>query len=145
MFASDDVRVSLSGSAPNYLIHQFKKVNDNNSDLLRIKVEVQVTLPPETSSVLLQIYNNRTGAWETLFTEGTADAEEDFDLYARIRQNLSDYYDIDNEVAVRVYQQVTAGSKLLDVDLVEILFIRAYDDLYTAQDTSYVSKYRPSS
>ena len=53
----------------------------------------------------LQIFNNNSGAWETLASNTTAAANTDVILEGVQSSNLSYYYGTNNQVAVRVYQQ----------------------------------------
>ena len=98
------VRVSIEGSNV-YLLHQFRVMNDNGVDAIKAHVNLQTSLSPSLSTVRLQVWNILTGSWETVASNNTALANIDFDLDATIEENQENYYDIDYEVAFRVYQQ----------------------------------------
>jgi len=103
----DGVRVRLTGESGQYLIHQYRIVNTNNRDSIKVKVNLQSTLAPTSSPVHLQIWNVTGSLWETLTSNNTTGANTDFDLESTIISNLSDYYDSDLEIALRVYQVAT--------------------------------------
>jgi len=105
--SSDDTRVPLEATTAGYLIHQYKRLNDNNTDKIDITWEGQSTMSTSIATVYLQIYNHNTTSWETLDTESEVDKDTDFTLAGSITINPSDYYDGDNLVSVRVYQQIT--------------------------------------
>jgi len=97
------VRVSVTG-AEDHLIHQWKKVNNTNRDSIKVKVNLQSTIAPTTSTIYLQVWNENTSAWETIASNNTALADTDFDLEYTISSNVTNYYDSTYEVAFRVYQ-----------------------------------------
>lgn len=103
--ATDDaVRVSLTSLAGFFMIHQYRVINNNNKDDINVRVNLQSTLAPSSSPVYLQIWNVNTGLWQTLVYNNTEIADTDFDLEYLINTNVENYYDSDNEVALRVYQ-----------------------------------------
>jgi hypothetical protein len=83
---------------------QFKNKNTNNTDEIHITWNGQSDLTPQTSDIVLQIWDDNGKAWETLDTESLADANTDFDLVGDITENLSNYYADANWVTCRVYQ-----------------------------------------
>jgi hypothetical protein len=137
VFKNDDVIVGLTGS--NFLVHQFKKKNDNNKDTIKVKIDLKSSLAPTSSTIFLQVWDGQQ--WVTLHSNNTAAADTDLGLYYTINTNQGLYYDFSNVITFRVYQEVTSGSETLSIDLVEILFKADYDDLYSAKSTSYLPKY----
>jgi hypothetical protein len=86
---------------------RFNSQNTNNTDPISVSADsVKSTLAPSSSTVYLQIYNRNTPAWETLDSESTVGANVLFDLSGVQSSNLSYYYDSDNVVRFRVWQEV---------------------------------------
>lgn len=75
---------------------------------LSIKWVGKTNIPGTSSTITLQIYNRNSTTWETLATNSTVAANTQFTMIATVTNNLSNYYDSDNVVACRVYQQATA-------------------------------------
>lgn len=100
----DDVFVNLGATTGGTLMHLFKKEHTNNTDNINITVKVKSSVAPNVSVVYLQIWNKTSASWETLDTEASANANVEFTLSGAKTSSLSDYYDTNNEVAVRVYQ-----------------------------------------
>ena len=87
-----------------YGLFQFKDKNSNNTDGITIKWDGQSNVAPSLFPVSLQIYNRISTTWETIATNGSADADIDFTLNGSKTTNLGNYYDGDYWVAWRVYQ-----------------------------------------
>ncbi len=104
--SSNDVRVEQTGELTEYILHLFKKLNINNTDGIRISVELQAAHAPTVYPVLLQIYNYNAAAWETLDTNNSAAADTDFVLTGRITSGNSNYYTGGDWIACRVYQSL---------------------------------------
>ena len=100
---NDETRVAQT-STDEYAIFEFKDKNDNNTDPIQVTWEGQSDLAPSSSSVVLQIYNRIGATWVDVDTESLAGANTDFELTATISTDLGNYYDVDNWVAFRVYQ-----------------------------------------
>lgn len=98
------MRVPLSGLSPRYLAHQYRVVNNTNSDAINIHLNLQSTLAPTISPVYLQVWNVNSSAWETVASNSTAAEDIDFDLEYFLETNVSNYYDSRYEIAVRTYQ-----------------------------------------
>ena len=64
----------------------------------------RTTLAPSSSTVYLQVYNRTSGLWETVDSDNTTAADTKFTLTAVISHGLSNYFDINNFIAFRVYQ-----------------------------------------
>jgi len=107
--ATDDgTYVDIQGTTDQYALHQFKEINANDTDALVIHWNGKTTVAGSLSTIYLQIYNRNTTTWETLDSNNSVAVLTDFDLDAMVTSNLSDYYDADNLISVRVYQlQVT--------------------------------------
>jgi hypothetical protein len=86
------------------LIHQYKVIG---TDITPITVtwEGQSTLAASSSTVYLQVFNYNSGSWETVDSDSTAAANTDFILTGYIDTNVSNYYDVGNVVAFRIYQE----------------------------------------
>lgn len=97
----DGHRVAVSGIT-SYLVHQFKRRHTNRSDRIKIRINARTTLAPTTQTVYLQIWNGRTNSWETLDSNSKSGANEDFNLHGDVSD--TSYYDFQNEVCVRIYQ-----------------------------------------
>lgn len=65
----------------------------------------QTDRAPSVSTVYLQIYNRNTPAWETLDSDDTTGIDTDFDLEGSVSADLGYYFDGNNEIACRVYQE----------------------------------------
>lgn len=91
-----------------YVISEFKYRNPrgNNTDNIAITWKGRSTESTVTSSILLQIYNQNSSAWETIASENRQPADVDFVLSGKQTANLSNYYDASNIVSARVYQLV---------------------------------------
>lgn len=85
------------------VMHLFKKLNNNRRDKVNVEIDLKTTIAPTTSTVYLQVWNGLTNTWETIDSNSTKSANEVFSLAGSI--NDTAYYDFDNEVAVRVWQQ----------------------------------------
>jgi len=103
---SDDQRVIQKGQVAGYILHQWKKLNDNNTDQINATIELQVTRSPSAATVYLQIYNYDLAAWENLDSDNSSAANTDFILTGSISTNIANYYDANNFVTLRVYQQI---------------------------------------
>ncbi len=101
----DGTRVEISGSN-DYLVHLFKTQNTNNTDSINLSWNGQAVIAPSVATVYLQIYNQDTDSWETVDSDNATGANTDFSLGVTISADLSDYYDADNVVSARVYQQI---------------------------------------
>jgi hypothetical protein len=144
VYYDDAIRVALIGTASRYLIHQYKKLNDNRSDRIKVRVDLQSTIAPVDSNTYLQIWNGQTNTWETLDSiSGSADdypASTDFSLYGDVTD--TSYFDFNNEVAVRVYQLNNTGfNQTLSVDLVQFSFKSVFTSKYISRPIAYVAKY----
>jgi hypothetical protein len=100
--ADDASRVLISGTSN--LVQQFKVKNSNNTDQINISWNGQTSIAPSSNTVYLQIYNRTTAAWETLSSNGSAAADTDFTLLGTKSSSLTDYYDSNFFVSLRVYQ-----------------------------------------
>lgn len=145
VYLKDGRMVAIAGAASAYLMHLFKKANDNRKDRIKVRIDLQTSLAPTSSTVYLQMWNGRTNAWETMDSNALKLVNEDFSLYADVTD--TEYYDFREnagEVAVRVYQLNNSGvSKTLSIDLVQISFVHTYRAKYSATGNRYKEKYTP--
>jgi len=100
----DASRVEANGGDATTL-HQFKDKGDNPSAEISATANLQTAVAPSTKTVYLQIFNRTSGEWETVDSDNTTGANTDFELSASITENLDDYYDANNWVSFRIYQQ----------------------------------------
>lgn len=136
--------MDLTGVTARYLVHQFKKTNDNREDNIRVRAVVKSTYAPTSKAVFLQIWNGTTLSWETIASENTKDANVDFSLDAFVPTNDSSYYDFGNQIAVRVYQQNDSGSgKTLSMNQILISFEAQYNNVFDATDSKYDEVFPP--
>ena len=104
--ATDDaVRVAIEGEGVEFAIHHYRYRHDNDTDDINIHWNGQTELAPTTSTVYLQIYNYTLASWENLDSDNTTGADTDFDLDGSITVGVGDYYDANNHVTIRVYQE----------------------------------------
>jgi len=103
----DDVYVvqCAAGPAQPYSIFLWKNAHGNDKDIIMPECRLKTSIAPSASTVYLQIYNRTTTNWETLDSNNTADANVEFTLLGIQSSNLSSYYDDNNFVACRVYQE----------------------------------------
>ena len=96
----DDVRVAQTAS-DEYAIHQFKDYTTAAG--VNLEWEGQSDLAPSSSTVVLQIYNYNTPAWETVDSDNTTAADTDFILTALVA-DLTNYKTGSNTITCRIYQ-----------------------------------------
>lgn len=89
-----------------YLIQEYKYTNTNNTDSIIFDWNGRSTEATTVSPILIQIYNNTSALWETLARETRVAADTDFSVRVSVTSNLSNYYDSNNVVVTRSYQQV---------------------------------------
>lgn len=97
--------VTIGGATASYAVHQFKSDLQDNTHPIVVKWIGQSSVAASLSAMYLQIFNNNSGAWETLASNTTSAANTDVTLEGVQSSNLSYYYGTNNQVAVRVYQQ----------------------------------------
>lgn len=142
VYSYDGVRVDLAGATGKYLLHQFKKTNENRTDDISVRIVGRSSYAPTSSIVYLQVWNGTTLSWDTIDSENLAGANADFDLTAKVLSNDANYYDFGNQVAFRIYQNNNSGvSKTLSVDQVRISFIPIYSDSYSPTGNTYSPQY----
>jgi hypothetical protein len=99
----DDIYVCQEATNK-YDIHQFKNWNDSEINC-KLKSRLACSLAPSISTVYLQIYNRNSTLWETVDSNNTAAANTKFTLTAII-SDLTNYKDINNVTACRIYQLI---------------------------------------
>jgi hypothetical protein len=101
----DDTFVNLEGIAQYFqLLFKEPNGNENNTDDFKITWKGKSSLAPSSSAVYLQIYNRTAESWTTLVSNSSANANTEFTLEDTVSTNLSDYYDTNYIISVRVYQ-----------------------------------------
>lgn len=104
---ADTAWVITTGSV--YMIHEFKQQGTSNTLGITASWTGQVSLAATLAPVFFQIYNQNSGAWETLSSNSTTAANTDFTLTGSQASNLSNYYDSSLFVSFRVYQNANIG------------------------------------
>lgn len=89
-----------------YAVFQFKNKGTDNTTPLKATCVVKSSLAPSESTVYLQIYNRTLLTWQTLRSNGTANADTKFTLEANVVFGLSDYADENYWYSFRVYQLI---------------------------------------
>ena len=97
------VYVGIDGSGAVYMVHQFKDYVGTETTV-NLEWNGKSSLAPSSATVYLQIYNENTLNWETIGSNGLADADTDFTIQAQIA-DLTDYVDGAGLITCRVYQQ----------------------------------------
>ncbi len=118
---ADDSIYDKMSSFSQIPVYNFVSKHSNNSDAITLTWNGQSTYSPAFGNVFLQVYRfGSTNAWETLDTENSAGADTDFSLTTNINSKLSEYYDSNNYVYFRVYQE--SGTQDLKTDYYNISF-----------------------
>lgn len=89
-----------------YIISEYKKTWTNNTDTIAFTWQGRSTESTLISPILIQIYNVNSSTWETLTTVNAVPADTDFQVTVKKTTNLSNYYDSNNVITFRSYQQV---------------------------------------
>lgn len=89
-----------------FMAREYKKKWINNTDNLVFTWRGRTTLSTLRSPMLIQIYNVNSTSWETLAVANTVLADTDFSATVTQTTNVSNYYDANNIVTFRSYQQV---------------------------------------
>lgn len=88
------------------MLQEYKKKWTNTTDQPTFTWKGRTTQSTVLSPLLIQIYNISTAAWETLMRETRMPADTDFQRTVTQSANISNYYDSNNIVTFRVFQQV---------------------------------------
>jgi len=83
------------------MLHQFKDYTSGTGVTFTWKGQAEIA--PSASTVYLQIYDRNLTTWETIDSDSATAANTDFTLTGD-KSDLTDYKDINNVVACRVYQ-----------------------------------------
>jgi hypothetical protein len=100
----DSVFDTISGDG--YLNYLFKAYKSGGGNFL-INVKAKSTKAPFSNTVYLQVYNRDTTSWENLDSDSSTSANTVFTLSGGKNSSLTDYYDSDNLLSLRVYQEVS--------------------------------------
>jgi len=104
----DDNIYTLQTADGEYAIFQFKNRHSNNTDPIAVTWKGKSSLAPSSNAIKLQIRDRVTGGgqWVDMDTNNTASVDEEFTLEGTITTSLSNYYDANNWVSFRVYQEI---------------------------------------
>jgi hypothetical protein len=89
-----------------YLINLFKVQGIANTTPILISWTGKVSKAASTNNVVLEVYNYIGAVWEQKAINTTVAINTPFTLSTLISSSLSNYYDANLIVAVRIYQQV---------------------------------------
>lgn len=89
-----------------YMVQEYKKKWINNTDSPRFTYKGRSTEDTRVSAILIQIFNQNSAQWETLAVINKVPADTDFTQTVQQTANPSNYYDSNNQVTFRTYQQV---------------------------------------
>ena len=101
---NDSDYVGQAMDSTNYSVMQFKEKKLSQQSF-NATWTGQSSLAPASSTISLQVFNKTSQLWETLDSDTTTAADIDFTLEGEQLTNLNDYYDVDNWLSFRVYQQ----------------------------------------
>jgi hypothetical protein len=87
-----------------YVLFYFERYAPNNRGQIYMTWNGKSTISASTRTIYLQIYNVASGLWETLQSNNTTPENTEFTLSGSKLTSLSDYYDANNKIVVRVYQ-----------------------------------------
>ncbi len=119
----DDGNRDVLTTSNSYPIYNFASRNSTSSDAINIIWNGQSSISGADAEFVLQAYRfGSVNSWITLSTNSTSTENIDFDLEGQINSNLSDYYDINNRVYFRLYQNI-ASSTTLSSDYLSISFV----------------------
>jgi len=104
VLSDDAIRVS-QGAAIEFPIFIFKEKADSSTQTVTAGWNGQSNIAPSSRPVRLQVWNRSSGGWELLDTDNSTAANTDFDLSGNQSTNLSNYYDSNNFISFRVYQE----------------------------------------
>ncbi|MBU0847630.1 hypothetical protein KKH23_10630 [Patescibacteria group bacterium] len=88
-----------------FTIFLFKRQHSNNTDSIEVTWKGKTDVAPSESTVYLQIYNRNSTTWETLDFDDATAVDTEFTLEGEQATDVGDYYDGENWVAARVYQE----------------------------------------
>lgn len=84
----------------------FNRTFPNNTSNINITWKGRSTIALSKAPMYLQIFNQNTFAWETLSSNTVSPADTDLFLTGSQTTNVSNYYNANNTVTFRIYQQV---------------------------------------
>ena len=103
--AIDDNIYVQQAAADEYVLFLWKNKNNDDKSAIIVQWKGKSDRAPNLSTVFLQIYNRNTPVWENLDSNNVAGAGVEFTLLGSKIANLNHYYDAQNWVNCRVYQQ----------------------------------------
>ena len=103
MLTDNGVYVDQSANGE-FSLFLFKDKN-NSQDMFIVRWNGKSTRAPSLSTVYLQVFNRTSSTWETIASNNSANANTDFSLFGIKESGLANYYDGNNWVSCRIYQQ----------------------------------------
>jgi len=88
-----------------FLVFLFKDKNTAQQQAT-ITWKGKTSLDPAIKTVYLQIFNRISGLWETIDSDNSSPVNTDFTLTAIVSADLGDYFDANNWISCRVYQEL---------------------------------------
>ena len=104
VFSDDNSYHDITGSG--FLAVMARKRNSNSTDQFAINIKLKSSRAPTSSTVYMQLYNHNTDSWEAADSDNVTAADTELTLSVDKTTSLSDYYDADNYIAIRAYQEV---------------------------------------
>jgi len=101
-------QVSLLGylsDAIGFLEFLFKDKNTSQQDT-SVTWKGKTNLDPAIKPVYLEIFNRTSGLWEVLDSDNSSPINTNFTLTAIVSADLGDYFDANNWISCRVYQEL---------------------------------------
>lgn len=96
----------VSQKSDDFTLFLFKgKGYDNNISITINLTGIESDRATTSSPIYLQIYNRRTKIWETLDYDDITAANTEFNLSGYKGENLTDYYDPNYYISMRIYQE----------------------------------------
>lgn len=88
------------------MVREYKSQHNNNIDNITMTWKGRSTISSILSPIYIQIFNQNTQIWETMAKQTLVPADTDFQVIVIQNTNVSNYYDVNNIVTFRSYQQV---------------------------------------
>jgi hypothetical protein len=103
--ATDDTNRVIQAGTLQYMVHQFKNFVGTETKRL-VFSDLQSSLAPSASPIVLEIYNRVTTTWVELVRNDVLPANIDFSLTKNV-MDLSAYKDASNVISCRIWQLAT--------------------------------------
>lgn len=89
-----------------YMIRNYQRQNTNSTDIPTFTWRGRTTYDTRTSPMFIQIFNVNSSSWETLAVANKVPPDTDFSATVSPTGTIANYYDSNNFVTFRSYQQV---------------------------------------